>query len=505
MKNLKRPTFSCLLLMIFLWSCSDSFLDSSLTDGSITDASAFKSKADFDAGVIGIYTSLQGGNAAGEAWIKVPGYISQDAIDVAQAPKPIGSYMSAGNDAFQGYWTELYKIVASANIVLDKLAVAPEGILTDVEKSRIEGQAKFLRGFAYFNLARAYGDLPLVLSVYNPDQNSLSCTPESEVWAQVVTDLTDASTLLPEANDWSAADKGRVTKGAALAYLANANMYLENWTEAAAATTNLLALTKPAYALAPSVRTAFSLKKTDVDYNKENIFEVQYREKADANFQWGATPNTGHLLAGLTGARDIGRPYSSWGGWGEIILNSVAVNSFEDTDERRIQLNILHGEAYAPELSPIALTDGDPVWASNKQLLSGFSTKYWLGDDGGALSPQNLPQMRFAEILLNYAEILFKQGNSASAYANLSLVRDRAGLADKPASADPVVFMADLMNERRHELLLEPNLWFHYTRTNTAEKFLLDNYGIVMLPQWRKFPIPQRERDINPNICSNGY
>lgn len=486
-------------------SCKKSFLDTASQDGSVSDATAFKTKADFNAGVIGIYTSLQGGNAAGETWIQVPGLVSQDMTDVAQAVKPIEGFLTPGNGDFLNYWTELYKIVASANIIIEKLPTAPEGILTEAEKKIYEAQAKFLRGFAYFMLARAYGDVPMPLSAYSPDQNAISCTPEAQVWAQVIKDLTFAAANLPEANDWGTADKGRATKGAALAYLANSYMYLKDWTNAGKATTDLLALNKPKYEMAPSCRTAFSLllKSTDA-YIKENVFEVQYRAKSGDNFQWGSTPNTGHLQAARCGARGVGNTYSSWGGWGEQTVNIKAVNSFEPGDDRRKNLIIKYGEAYKGELMVDSLKSAAD-WAKCLQTNSGFAGKYWLGDDGGNLSPQNLPQMRFSEVLLNYAEILFNQTNSDGAYANLNLVRQRAKLPVKAVSADANVFMTDLMNERRHELLFEPNLWFHYTRTKTAAKFLLDNYGITMQQKWYRFPVPQRERDVNPNLCSNGY
>ncbi len=503
----KNILYSILFIcsILFLWSCKKSFFDARTEDGSINETAAFKVKKDFDAAVIGIYTSLQGGNAAGDAWTKVPGFVSQEMIDVAVSPKPIATYMSTNNGDFLNYWTELYKIVASANLVLDKIQFVPAGILTENEQKSFIAQAKFLRGFAYFGIARAFGDVPMPLKNYALELNSLACTPEADVWKQVVKDLSESVADLPEAGDYLPADKGRVSKGAALAYLANAYMYQADWAKASIASDSLFKLTNPKYRMATRVHTAFSiLNKATADYNAENIFEVQYREKAGNNFQWGSTPNTGHLLAGNQSPRNIGRKWASWGGWGEQLLNMKAVNSFETGDARRKELSIAYGDKYKGELMADTLFAAD--WVLCRQTGGGFSTKFWLGNDGGDLSPQNVPQMRFSEVLLNFAEIQFNNGaNSVGAYASLNLVRQRAGLAPKPVSSNATVFMTDLMNERRHELLNESNLWFHYTRTKTAAKFLLDNYGITMLNQWYHFPIPQRDRDINPNLCSNGY
>jgi len=94
----------------------------------------------------------------------------------------------------------------------------------------------------------------------------------------------------------------------------------------------------------------------------------------------------------------------------------------------------------------------------------------------------------------------------SSAYTNLNLIRARAGLADKPAQSDREIFFTDLMNERRWELIFEPNLWMHYIRTKRAAKFFMSEYGLVYLDKWLKYPIPQIDRDLNPNLCQNpGY
>jgi hypothetical protein len=144
------------------------------------------------------------------------------------------------------------------------------------------------------------------------------------------------------------------------------------------------------------------------------------------------------------------------------------------------------------------------------QPHSSFSTKWWRGPQTNLnvsyMHGQNIQMMRYAEFLLNYAEILFKQGKTAQAYQRMNLVRERAKLADLPESTDQTTFMTSLMKERRAELNFEPNLWFHYTRTGTAANFLLTEYNIVMDAKWNKFPVPQLDRDQNPNLCQNtGY
>lgn len=506
MKKIVLILFLTTITLIGLWSCKKSFFDASSSDGSITDASAFKTKPDYEKALIGAYASLIGGNVGGDLWVSVPGWVSQDWVENTLQPKPFLNYMNTGGGQFQDYWTNLYKVVGSTNLVLEKLTTAPAGIMTDAEKNSMSAQAKFLRGWGYFMLSRAFGDVPMPLAAYKAEQNGMSCTPKADVFKQVIKDLAEAAAGLPELNDYSAGDRGRATRGAALAYLANAQMYLKDWPNAAKATTDLLALNKPRYELAADIHAPFSIKKkNDDDYKKENIFEVQYREKAGDNFYWGDVPNGGHLLAGITSPRDVGNKWASWGGWGESMINKKLVDAYDPVDERRKQLVKLRGESYKGEL--MTETMGPNDWGTNAaaQKDVGYSTKYWLGNDGGILAPQNLPLMRFSEVLLNYAEILFMQGKAAEAYAQLNLVRARAKVPALPVSATAETFMSDVMKERRFELIFEPNLWFHYTRTGTAAAFLQTVHGITWQAKWAHFPTPDRERSVNPNLCGNGY
>ena len=106
----------------------------------------------------------------------------------------------------------------------------------------------------------------------------------------------------------------------------------------------------------------------------------------------------------------------------------------------------------------------------------------------------------------NYSEILFESGDIAGAYSNLNLVRARAGVPARAQQADRETYFTQLMQERRWELFWEPNLWYHYTRTGRAAKFLLNEYGLIMDTKWNKFPIPQADIDLNPNLIQNtGY
>lgn len=498
MKRIKYIFFGAAVILLI--AACKKFLDTTPKDGTINDASFFKTTADFDSYMMGAYVDLAGSfdGSGVENTIIIAGFTSQDLVGVDEQPKPLAQFMSATNSRITTYWTTFFSVVAKANQVLAKL---PDAALPAADETRLEGEALFMRGFAYFNLARAFGSLPLLLKPYETSQNYVGCTSEDSIWNQVISDLSAAATKIPSREDWGSVNLGRATKGTAYAFLANAYMYKKDWVNAEAASVSLINLGE--YSLLPTVRSVFSELNPN---NNESIFEVQYREISDGKVNWSGH-EAGTSLPEQSSPRNIGSDYAPAGGWGELIATRKLADSYEAGDDRRKQLIKVPGEKYKGE----KMTDTLLIPLDIAQPHSSFSTKYWLGpvtEGSGAtyLFKQNVPLMRYAEFLLNYAEILFMGGKTDEGYHEMNLVRERALLTDLPASADPDAFMTALMNERRHELNFEPNLWFHYTRTGTAANFLQTQYGITMNPAWYKFPVPQSERDQNPNLCQNtGY
>ncbi len=488
-------------------NCSESFLDSKPNDGTVSDAFAFQDKESFDSFTFGAYAEFMGTNDGSGAmnWVIIPNEILQDVVLVDEKPLDLASKFNASNGYIVDQWKTFYKVISKTNLLLEK-AKGAEAFLTGEELVKIEAEAKFLRGFCYFMLARAYGNVPINLANYDPtkpvDQIDGSCVAEQQVWDQVISDLTDASLSLNTRTEWGAENLGRATKGAALAYLANAYMYQKNWEQAEKACQDLIAIGE--YRLLENVREIFSEENENTD---ESIFEVQYRTQ-ETNIQWGGQPNYGNELSVWTAPRQIGDKWAINGGWGEAVLTRKMADSFDPADERRKELVKAPGETYQGEGMSEALTI--PLTISQKN--SAFSTKYWYGPWPGTPEGDNyyggvnVIMMRYAEFKLNYAEILFELGNTDLAYEQLNDVRVRAKLAGRPTSADRETFFIDLMNERRWELNFEPNLWFHYTRTGRASKFFLDEYSLTFDPKWNKYPVPQSERDQNPDLCQNeGY
>jgi hypothetical protein len=486
----KALVYTAILALLTVWSCKDKFLEFNPPPNQFTDVTFFKTPEQFNSFVIGTYTEL----LRYTDWAQMMGYISQEARPKSTIPMDLPGYMVATQDRIKNYWQSMYVISSRTNILLAKLKEAPATV-SAADRVKVEGEAQFLRGFAYFNIARSFGDAPLLLETYSISQTTVQCTPEDKIWDQVIVDLTAASQNLPTREQWGNTNYGRATKGAALAFLANAHMYKKNWAEAAKASEDLIAMNN--YKLATTSRAAFTEALTPENIG-ESIFEVQYR---DGGFEWSNQVQTGSLIGAFTAPDGISGNYAPFGGWGEMVLGQDIRNSMDPLDDRR-SLIVREGETYKGERmsEPVILGTTFPITQKNVD----FSTKYWLGKSGDVVG-SNVPLMRYAEFLLNYAEILFEQGKFPQAYAQLNAVRTRAKLPDLAVSGDREMFMMALMNERRWELNTEPNLWFHYTRTGRL-KDLKDAQGQPYDPTYNKFPIPQSERDQNPNLCQNkGY
>jgi hypothetical protein len=480
LKLIMALTVSALLLTV--WACKDSFLESS-PQGQIVDSNYWKSEAEFQSGINAAYFAMQW-DASGDSWQALAGMPTGDVrpnedADYFNLEKlqflPTNRYLNAE-------WTTLYLAVNRANLVLSKLETV-SGLSPEV-KNRLTGEAKFIRGFGYYMLARAWGDVPLILTEQNASSpTDVLRTPVAQVFDQVSKDLTDAASLLPA--KWDDANVGRATKGSALGYLAETALYQKKWSEAAKAAESLFAI--GSYGLVKDYRKVFALENEN---NEESVFEVQYR---DSQLGWGASRN-GHYFPTKQAPRGIGEKYVPMGGWGVQYPSKQVVAAFEKGDLRRKAIILAPGEDY------YGFTMADSLTPSGHAF-----TKYWVGPYKNDHSPLNLPQLRFSEVLLSYAESLTELGRIQDAYTQLNKVRARAGLAAiTPTTKEKA--MDDIFQERRVETVAEFNYWYHLTRTGRAAAFVRKEYNRDLPAHQNLFPLPQSELDANKALKQNpGY
>jgi hypothetical protein len=365
------------------------------------------------------------------------------------------------------YWTGQYAGINLCNQVLTKV---PGITMDEGLKARLLAEAKFLRAYHYFNLVRAFGGVPLLTRVpETPEELNPTRATAEEVYALIVSDLTDAAAVLPISYD--AANVGRATKGAALAMLAKVKMYQQSWTEVLNLTEQVMAMP---YSLTEDYNQIFRYAGEN---NSESIFEVQAQVipgNCDAsNSQW----------AEVQGARG---QY----GWGFSIPTVDLENAFEPGDKRKDATILYRGEV-TPEGDKISETVSNPRYNQKAYVPSSIPMECGYGKG------QNIRVMRFAEVLLMHAEAANELGQTEKALSSLNRVRARAGL-------DPVTFtsQADLRSkiwqERRVELALESgDRLYDLVRQGRAAEVLRAQGKSFTPGKNEVFAIPQTQIDLS--------
>jgi starch-binding outer membrane protein, SusD/RagB family len=345
----------------------------------------------------------------------------------------------------------IYNGISRCNNTLIHLDVVTNPAL----KSQFEGELKFLRALHYFNIVRLWGAAPLVLNPISADDaKKLSRNSVQELYTAIESDLTQAIALLP-ATYPNVADLGRATQGAAKALLGKVYLTETKYPQAVSTLQDLVqAGNAYNYSLLPNVAAVFDVNNK---MNAEIIFAVRFNK---------TIANQGHGLS----------TYFNQPG-----LDPKLISAYEPADARRDLLNTVTLDA-----------NDKPV----KKYYDTFdpNTKT-LGNDFIVL--------RYADVLLMYAEALNEVGYSTDAFTWLNAVRSRAGASTwSPAGLpDQVSFRNAVLQERRLELPLELHRWFDLIRTNTAIA-ALQNSGltpITIQAYQYLYPIPQSELDISTN------
>lgn len=385
------------------------------------------------------------------------------------------TYTPTASDLFPWY-SAMYKVIRSANVVIEKV---PEIEMDNTLKNRYIAEARFIRGMVYFNMTRAFGAVPMVTTV-NPD-SKMSRTDVATITSTVIIpDLEFAATTLPARGDYSSANAGRATKGAAQAFLAKVYLYQKNYAKAAEYAE--LVINSGDYALEPTMNKAFSL---DGQFGSESVFELGARP-------FESLEQGGNQYANTQGVR--GTPNR---GWGFCRPAPSLLNDFEPGDLRKDATVIFLGETLDGVLIEGDKSTLDSTFDGSGNLLEieCYNQKVWVPGTG-TIEPwgYNVRVMRYAEVLLIAAEAENELGNSATAEGYLNEVRHRAGLADVNGLSQSDM-RTKIWHERRVELAMEGDRFFDLVRTGQAPT-VLGPLGFVT-GKHELMPIPQSEIDLS--------
>ncbi|MEO6455474.1 MAG: RagB/SusD family nutrient uptake outer membrane protein, partial [Ginsengibacter sp.] len=382
------------------------------------------------------------------------------------------------------FWNGRYQTINLCNQVLDNIpAISMDATL----KGRYMAEAKFIRAYEYFRLVRAFGDVPLRLSVpKDASEYNLPRTPKAQVWAAVEQDLTDAASVLPAS--YSGADIGRATKGAALAFHAKAAMYQAKWADVKTYTDQVIGL---GYSLLSNYEQVFRIANEN---SSESIFEIQAKHIP------GNCDASNSQYSQVQGVRSVAR-----GGWGFHVPTTDLANAYEAGDPRKDATIIFRGET-TPEGDAIPSTVPNPMY--NQKSYVPFTDPN--NQDCNEGSDQNIRVMRFAEVLLMNAEANNELGNLPAALASLEKVRARARAGNNlillpVTTTDKAALRTAIWNERRAELAMEFDRYFDVIRQGRAQTI----FGPL---GWKPnknevWPIPQSEIDLSAETLTQnpGY
>lgn len=420
-------------------------------------------------------------------------------------------------------WTyrDFYEAIFRANQVLH---FVPDISFADqTQKDKILGQAYFLRGLYYYNLALLWGSsnpsLPIVLEISTPGMQPEGHTGV-EVYDQAIKDFTEAQRLLPV--QWDDANKGRATKGSALGFRAKAYMQLHQWNEAKADLSWFVdGDGKQYYNLTSNYFDNFD---KDKENNIESVFEIQYSDihKAPAgDGDFDVDPNLGLNRGQFFAPPGIG--------WTDGELRRWLVTEFKrekDNDgdyDIRLRYTLFYEgmENDFPNNSRIyRYQSNSALWSQQNWTGRVFFRKYgtdYYRDFDDYYNPTNVRVIRFADILLMYAECIAESnGDLSLAVQQVDRVRARVNMpklaVNHPqAVTDRTTFLKRLQMERSLELASEGQRWADIKRWGLLENEAGINELRQRDPDFNNFvigrhnclPIPSNEVLNNPNISQN--
>jgi starch-binding outer membrane protein, SusD/RagB family len=387
---------------------------------------------------------------------------------------------SAGSE----HWTPLYNYVFKCNAAIKGLTHSTT--LTPNVKQQLLGEAKFMRAFVYFYLVNLFGDVPLALTT-DPEINSLLArSPKSEIYQQIVLDLTESEMLLSDKYLASSllaitTERVRPTKWAAKALLARVYLYTGEYAKSETESTSVIN-NSTLYGPLPTLNNAF-LKNS-----REAIWQIQ---PTSINFNTGDAQTFIIPATGPSTGGDEENP---------VYLSQTLLKSFEPSDQRALNGNWVDTTIYTISSAPLV------------QDTIAFAYKYKINSSPGVTSANSMAEyfmvLRLGEQYLIRSEARVYLGNIGGAQSDLNTIRNRAGLSNTIAG-DMASLLNAILHERQVELFCEwGHRWLDLKRTNNVDHVML-----TITPQkanataWKSFqqlyPIPVLELQKAPNLIQN--
>ena len=446
--------------------------------------------------------------------------VSDDALkgggslsDMADAYDMENFKTNVDNSLLRGYYEAQWQGIQRANLAIESIEPLEVGLdanFTEAMKARLLAEARFLRAYYYFRLVRVFGGMPLNDRVID-SSNKINHERASqlETYDFIITDLLAAQEALPLKARYAAADMGRITQGTAQAMLLKAYLYkagferqqgvdpTDSYTQAAKWGEEVVKSQQ--YSLCPVYFDNFTLAGEN---GPESVFEIQYIEDPRSDYGEGEGFSRGTFTLILQRTRS-----THWGesGWGFDHPTQNLYDEYEPGDLRRdATIWDVRGVTYTERYQDTHL------WL--KKYRPTLANCVDAGPSHNLNYNNNKRVYRYAETLLNAAELILQTGGSASeATGYVNQVRIRAGV--EPLTS---VSIDDILTERHLEFCGEGKRYFDLVRaegipgaTQKATTVLVpDTYG-YRTNSWtaskKHIPLSQSELDADPTLVQNKY
>lgn len=459
--------------------------------GSLVSESFFKTEQDLQAAVTATYYPLvnQPFSGFGSTRVWVPLMGADDLTTLPGGNKEnfrdfdrfAGSSLNT-NMRFVA-WTVPYSVVQAANSILlnyHKVDGKEEFI------NQAVAQARYLRAFAYFWMVRVFGEIPLITTL--EVDYAVKKSPVKNIYDLIIEDLQFAKSKLPL--NWPG-EPGRPTAWAAKSLLAQVYLSMAGWPLkdeskfAQAASEAKDVMDNSGHELLPDFADIWPLNNQN---NKEIIWAIQFCLADVCNWPYISTHGGSATSPGEEG------------GWDDIFMEAGFYKRFPEGPRKEATFHHVfnNGIDYTQSVTkhPYLAKYRDGTDNTKPGFVHPFFTN------------RNLNYLRFAEILLNYAEShsMANGGPDGTDYAAINLVRNRAGLPDLPPGLSQMDFRDSVIAERGWELAGEFSRWFDLVRTEKVEEMaaLKDPVDLTPLnpPSHQQYlaPVPYSETLLNPNL-----
>ncbi|MDN5204199.1 RagB/SusD family nutrient uptake outer membrane protein [Fulvivirgaceae bacterium BMA10] len=474
-----------IIIAIAFLGCSDDFLDKQ-PNGQISSATFFKTEQDALLALTAVYDKMQdhrgpinghGSNAwdvLGLAWahdaIEHPDLLSRYGV------MRIGSVQPTQFEV-NWIWEQTYIGIRRANEVLIRVPEIPD--MDENLRSRVLGEAYFLRAYFYHKLFLWFGGVPIVDKLLvTLDDTLIPRASVDETLAFIAGDLQEAENRLPVS--YGGGDLGRVTLGAAKAMMAKILLWQENYPQALS---KLQELEGMGYALVDDYPSLFDGSNEN---SSESVFEIQFEPVAGKN--------EGSALSLFYAPN--GEGFIPNGGWGLHRPIQDIVDEYEPNDSRFAANIFSLGDTFTKD-------DGTVKTFVDQVQGTGFAIrKYVVDPPTGAThtidyGPQNWHEIRYAEVVLMLAEAYLQNNQKDEAVAQINRIRARQSV-DLPLLNAASMSVQDtwdaLIHEFRVEFAFEANFGYTLRRWGIQREFYNEK-GVS--GQKDLMPIPQKQIDFS--------